>query len=58
MKVLVSSFSLSSVECKDSSVPSVFKDPVVGKKKLVLEISRESPFKIPVKEFFFGNIKD
>ena len=58
MKVSFSSFSLSSVECKESSVPSVFKVSVVRKKKGVLQINRQSPFQIPVKEFFFGNIKD
>ena len=36
MKVSLSSSSLSSVQCKDSSVPSVFKVPFVGKKKVVL----------------------
>ena len=58
MEVLFSSSSLSSFECKDSSVSSVFKVSVVRKKKVVLQISRQSPFKIPVKEFFLGNIKD
>ena len=58
MKVSFSSSSLSSVECKDSSVPSVFKVFVVKKKKVVLWISRQSTFKILVKEFFFDNIKD
>ena len=58
MKVSFSSSSLSSVECKDSSVPSVFKVSVVKKKTIVLQISRQSPSKIPVKEFFLGNIKD
>ena len=58
MEVLFSSSSLSSVECKDYSVPSVFKVSVVRKKKVVSQISRQSPFKILVKEFFLGNIKD
>ena len=63
MKVSFSSSSLSSVnsfmvKCKDSSVLSVFKVSVVRKKKVVLQASRESPFKIPVKEFVLGNIKD
>ena len=57
MKVSFFSFSLSSVECKNSSVPSVFKVSVVRKKKVVSQISRQIPFKIPVKEFFLGNIK-
>ena len=58
MKVSFSSSSLSSVECEDSSVSSVFKVSVVRKKNVVVQISRQNPFKIPVKEFFFGNIKD
>ena len=58
MKVSFSSSSLSSVECEDSSVPSVFKVSVVRKKNVVVQISRQNPFKIPVKEFFLGNIKD
>ena len=58
MKVSLSSSSLSSAECKDSSVLSVFKVSIVRKKKVVLQISRQSPFKIPVKEFFLGNTKD
>ena len=58
MKVSFSSSSLSSAECKDSSVLSVFKVSVVREKKVVLQISRQSPFKIPVKEFFLGNTKD
>ena len=58
MKVSFSSSSLSSIECKDSSVPSVFKVSVVKKKKIVLQISRQSPSKIPVKELFLVDIKD
>ena len=37
---------------------SVFKVSVVRKKKVVIQISRPSSFKISVKEFFLGNIKD
>ena len=37
---------------------SVFKVSVVRKKKVVLQISRQSPFKITIKEFFLSNIKD
>ena len=58
MKVSFSSSSLSSVECKDYSVLSLFKVFAVRKKKVVLQISRQSPFKIPMKEFFLNNIKD
>ena len=37
---------------------SVFKVSVVRKQKIVLQISRQSPFKITIKDFFLGNIKD